>query len=164
MATLWTMYLPRAIDAVCALTRADTDMIASTANARVMEAPNRVGNVVIRDSPIHGRGVFAAQRIAPGEVIIDGCRDILSDEAVAALSADEQAFVSVMNGRNIWMRHPSRFVNHSCNPNARGDDQHDVALRVIEAGEEITVDYADEVPDLRLECNCGAPNCRGLLG
>lgn len=164
MATLLTRYWPRAIDAGCALTRADTDMIASTAQVTVMTAPNRMGTVVIKDSPIHGRGVFAAQRLAPGEVIIEGCRNILSDEAVAALPADEQAFVSVMNGKNIWMRPPSRFVNHSCNPNARGDEQHDVATRVIEAGEEITVDYADEVPGLKLECNCGAPNCRGLLG
>ena len=163
MATFWTMYLPRATDTVCALTRADTDMIANTAHATVMEGPNRAGKIVIQDSPIHGRGVFAAQQIAPGEVIIDGCRDVLSDEEVAALLADERAFVSVVNGKNIWMRPPSRFVNHSCNPNARGDDRHDVAIRVIEAGEEITVDYADEVPDLRLECNCGAPNCRGVL-
>ena len=28
--------------------------------------------VVVRHSPIHGQGVFAAQRIQPGEVIIDG--------------------------------------------------------------------------------------------
>jgi len=35
---------------------------------------------------------------------------------------------------------------------------------VIEAGEEITVDYvAEQVPGLRLQCNCRMPNCRGLL-
>jgi uncharacterized protein len=122
-----------------------------------------MGKVVIKDSPIHGRGVFAAQRIASGEVIIEDCRDVLSDEAVSALPADEREFVSVMNGKNILMRPPSRFVNHSCNPNARGTDQHDVAIRVIEAGEEITVDYADEVPGLRLECNCRAPKCRRVV-
>jgi hypothetical protein len=39
-----------------------------------------------------------------------------------------------------------------------------VAIRAIEAGEEVTVDYvAEQVPGLRLECNCRAPNCRGLL-
>jgi hypothetical protein len=37
-------------------------------------------------------------------------------------------------------------------------------MRVIEAGEEVTVDYAaEQVPGLRLECNCGAPNCRGFI-
>jgi SET domain-containing protein len=39
--------------------------------------------LVVRHSPIHGRGVFAARRIEAGEVIIDGCRDVLSDEAEA---------------------------------------------------------------------------------
>jgi hypothetical protein len=109
--------------------------------------------------------VFAAGRIEPGEVIIDGCREVLSDEAVDALPIEERAFLSVMDGQNILMRPPARFVNHSCNPNARGTERHDVAIRVIEPGEEITVDYVlEQVPGLRLECNCRAPNCRRRLG
>ena len=75
-------------------------------------------NVVVRESPIHGVGVFATRRINAGEVIT----------------------------------------------NARGTAAGDAAIRVIEAGEEVTVDYlAEQVPGLRLECNCRAPNCRGLL-
>ena len=70
----------------------------------------------------------------------------------------------MMNGRHVLMRPPSRFVNHSCRPNARGTDQGDVAITIIEAGDEVTVDYvAEQVPGLRLLCNCGAPNCRGLV-
>ena len=120
--------------------------------------------VVVQPSPIHGRGVFAARRIEPAEVIIDGCREVLSHEAIESLPPEEKAFLSVVNGQYILMTPPARFVNHSCNPNARGTDRHDVAIRVIEAGEEVTVDYvAERVPGLRLECNCQAPNCRGLL-
>ena len=120
--------------------------------------------VIVKDSPIHGRGVFAITRIEAGEVIIDGCRDVLSDEAVKALPAEERAFLSIMNGQNVLMKPPARFVNHSCSPNARGGDHQDVAIRVIEGGEEVTVDYvAEQVPGLRLECNCKAPNCRGLV-
>jgi len=120
--------------------------------------------VVVRHSPIHGRGVFAARRIEPGEIIIDGCREVLSDEAIASLPTEERVFLSVMDGQHILMKPPARFVNHSCNPNARGTDRHDVAIRVIEAGEEVTVDYvAEQVPGLTLECNCKALNCRGLL-
>ena len=120
--------------------------------------------IVVRDSPIHGQGVFAARRIEPGEVIIDGCREVLNEEAVSALPPEERIFVSVVDGRNIFMKPPARFVNHSCNPNARGTDRRDIAIRIIEAGEEVTVDYvAEQVPALRLECNCGAPNCRGLI-
>jgi uncharacterized protein len=120
--------------------------------------------VVVKRSPIHGRGVFAVRRIEPGEVIIDGCRELLSAEALAALSPEERMFLSVVDGHNILMKPPARFVNHSCEPNARGTDRHDVAVRVIEPGEEVTVDYvAEHVPGLRLECNCQAPNCRRLL-
>lgn len=119
--------------------------------------------IVVRASQIHGRGVFAARRIEPGEVIIDGCRDVLSEEAAKALPPDERIYLSVMDGRNILMRPPARFVNHSCNPNARGSDQYDVAIRVIEAGEEVTVDYVAEVPGITMQCNCKAPNCRGLI-
>jgi uncharacterized protein len=120
--------------------------------------------VVVHVSPIHGQGVFAARRIEQGEIIIDGCRSVLSEEAVKALPPAERIFVSVIDGQNILMEPPARFVNHSCNPNARGSDRQDIAIRIIEAGEEVTVDYAaEQVPGLSLECNCKAPNCRGLI-
>ena len=122
--------------------------------------------IVVKTSPIHGQGVFAARRIEAGEVIIDWseCSEVLSDEAVKALPGEERIFVSIIDGQNVLFKPPARFVNHSCNPNARGGDRHDIATRVIEAGEEITVDYvAEQVPGLRLECNCKARNCRGLL-
>ena len=120
--------------------------------------------VIVQRSPIHGRGAFAARRIEPGEIVIDGCREVLTDDAIASLPIEERIFLSVVDGQHVLMKPPARFVNHSCDPNARGTARHDVAIRVIEAGEEITVDYvAEEVPGLRLECNCKAPNCRGLL-
>jgi len=120
--------------------------------------------IVVKESPIHGVGVFAARRIGAGEVIIDGCREWLSDEALKELPSEERSYISIIDGRSILFKPPARFVNHSCNPNARGTGLGDVAIRVIEAGEEITVDYiAEQVPGLKLECNCKAPNCRGLL-
>lgn len=113
--------------------------------------------VVVQHSPIHGRGVFAARRIAPGEVVIDGCREVLSDDAIASLPTEERIFLSVMDGQNILMKPPARFVNHSCDPNGRATDRDDVAVRAIEPGEEVTVDYvAEHVPGLRLECKPGA--------
>ena len=120
--------------------------------------------IVVHDSPIHGQGVFAARRIEPGEVIIDGGRKLLTEEALDALPPEERIFISVIDGQRVLMLPPARFVNHSCHPNARGTDRRDVAIRVIEAGQEVTVDYvAEQVPGLRLQCNCKAPNCRGWL-
>ena len=80
------------------------------------------------------------------------------------LPTEERIFVSVIDGQNVLFKPPARFVNHSCNPNARASARRDVAIRVIDAGDEITVDYvAEQVPQLKLQCNCQAPNCRGVL-
>src|SRR5262245_43230027 len=120
--------------------------------------------VVVRESPIHGLGVFATRTIDVGDVIIDGCRDTLSDSEAEALPASERTFLGVIDGRNVLMQPPARFVNHSCHPNAAGTAVNDIAIRRIEAGDEVTVDYvAEHMPGLRLQCNCGAANCRGLL-
>jgi hypothetical protein len=127
------------------------------------------GRIFVKDSPIHGRGVFAARRIEKGEITIDWseCSELLDDEQVRALPIDEQMFVSIVDGRNVLFKPPARFVNHSCEANARAMHGHDVALRAIEAGEEITIDYAaEQALELRLRplgCNCGAAVCRGVL-
>jgi hypothetical protein len=59
------------------------------------------------------------------------------------------------------------FVNHSCEPNCETDQIRGkmwiIALRDIEAGEELTYDYnlfdgEDDAP-----CLCGSKRCRGSL-
>ena len=67
-----------------------------------------------------------------------------------------------------------RFMNHSCLPSTfmkiltLGGRMHLVwcARRDIAAGEELTYDYRfaeDDEESSRMQCLCGAPNCRGLL-
>ena len=53
-------------------------------------------------------------------------------------------------------------LNHSCNPNVgvRGEITF-IAMRDIEAGEELTFDYAmTDNEDYEMHCNCGTQNCR----
>jgi len=72
----------------------------------------------------------------------------------------------------------SRFYNHSCKPNVYTQnvfiESHDprfpvialFACRTIRAGEEICWDYNYKVgcmPDVRIDCQCQASNCRGRL-
>jgi hypothetical protein len=123
-------------------------------------------SIVIRNSPIHGRGVFASKAIRAGDGIIDWstCADRLSPEQLAQLPEEERKYVSRIDGGYVLFQPPARFVNHSCTPNARGEKGRDVAARDIAEGEEITVDYViEQVPGLRLPCACGSAGCRGLL-
>ena len=122
--------------------------------------------IIINDSRIHGRGVFAARDISPGEVIIDWeeCKETLTEHDVEGLSPEERKRVSVIDGQHILFKPPACWVNHSCDANARGTSGRDVAIRAIKRGEEITVDYVlENVPDLNLRCNCGSKTCRGFL-
>ncbi len=64
------------------------------------------------------------------------------------------------------VRHPTNFVNHSCDPNV-GYDGTDaiVALRPIAGGEELRMDYGtfSFSFDHEFVCRCGAPSCRGKV-
>jgi hypothetical protein len=76
--------------------------------------------VELRDSKIHGKGLFATKRFEAGEVICPGR----------------------INGK----RTPAgRFINHSFDsnviPTLVGDDINAVAKRIIHIGEELLVDY-----------------------
>ncbi|RHY19103.1 hypothetical protein DYB36_012673 [Aphanomyces astaci] len=67
----------------------------------------------------------------------------------------------------------TRFINHSCMPNARWDTYrsptsfcpriHVMSLRAIDAGEEITVDYGAAAGVGTTRCHCGTATCRGFL-
>ena len=122
--------------------------------------------IVVKNSRIHGRGVFAAREILASEVIIDWdeCSEILTEQEVKKLSSEERKRVSFIDGHHILFKPPACWVNHSCDANARGTNRQDVAVRAIKEGEEITVDYVvEKVPELNLRCTCGSSNCRGLL-
>jgi uncharacterized protein len=122
--------------------------------------------ILVKKSKIHGRGVFAARDIARDETIIDwnGCTEMLAARQVEALPPDERKYVSFIDGQHILFQPPARCVNHSCDANARGAKGRDMAIRAIKQGEEITVSYVvEQVPGLRLQCNCRSPACLGLL-
>ena len=57
------------------------------------------------------------------------------------------------------------FINHSCEPNVGflGNIVL-VAMRDIDAGEELTTDYAlFDMNDESMRCRCGTPSCRGTI-
>ena len=137
----------------------------------------------VLDSPIHGRGVFAARNIRKGETIIEyRGRRTTWDEASETDGEDDDPFhtflFSLDDGRVIdagVRGNAARFINHSCAPNCKTFEDDDgrvyiAARRPIRAGEELSYDYHLEVdgkvgPRLRraYQCRCGAPRCRGTM-
>jgi len=57
------------------------------------------------------------------------------------------------------------YTNHSCNPNIAIEGQIVfVAMRDIEAGEELTHDWATtDDADYDVACRCGSEDCRGVI-
>jgi uncharacterized protein len=127
---------------------------------------------MVKESAIHGLGLFVAEQIERGEIVCvkggyifnratlkampDWFRaaeiQIAPDLFIGPVSEDERA------GSMI-------FSNHSCDPNIGVQGQIVfVALRDIKAGEELTHDWAmTDDDDYELECNCGAANCRRVV-
>ena len=123
----------------------------------------------VRESAIHGRGLFAAEAFAAGEVVCvkggyifdrETLRSMPEWYASAEIQVAEDLFIGPLAASE---REGSMvFSNHSCEPNVgvRGQIVF-VAMRAIEAGEELTHDWATTDDDVyELECNCGARACR----
>jgi len=62
-------------------------------------------------------------------------------------------------------RHPWRFLDHSCSPNARIAGRILVAIAPITAGSHITFDYTTTEASMStpFDCHCGAAACLGTV-
>ncbi len=138
----------------------------------------------VLQSPVHGRGVFAARTIRKGETVIEyrgkrmtwdeACEQPASDEAdpyhTFLFSLDDGRVIDAAIGGNA-----ARWINHSCTPNCETyeDDRGRVyvaARRKIRPGEELSYDYRLEIEGKvgkrmrkAYACRCGARRCRGTM-
>jgi len=126
----------------------------------------------IRESPIHGRGIFAMAPIAKGETVaVKGghvmtareWEDVEPNLGSSEVQIDDDLFIGPVT---VAERDGAMvYTNHSCEPNIaiRGQIVF-VAMRDIAAGEELTHDWATtDAGDYRMLCNCGASTCRGTV-
>lgn len=122
-------------------------------------------NVYIDETDV-GLGVFAARRLNPVNWILtfEGPRVasnhplVANDEMGNLLQVDDDVY--------LIPKPPGVLVNHSCRPNAGiVNGIHLVAIRQIQAGEEIRFDYSTTMKedDWTLECQCGASSCREYI-
>jgi hypothetical protein len=134
----------------------------------------------VRNSKIHGKGVFARRPIRKGVRIIEYTGPIISTKEADKIgntidenghshtmlfTVDEKRVIDGTRGGE------AKYINHSCAPNAEaiqdGDHIYINAIRSIKQGEEITYDYhlvvdgkiTDKVKK-EYACYCGSPNCR----
>ncbi len=127
---------------------------------------------VVRESPIHGRGLFAKDAIAQDEIVAVKGGHIITRQQLrklqptlgpAEIQIADDLFICPVT---LQERAGSMiYSNHSCAPNLGVLGQITfVALRKIAAGEELTHDWAmTDDDDDGLSCQCGTRQCRGTV-
>jgi uncharacterized protein len=134
--------------------------------------------VIVRPSPIHGLGLFAARPIAAGEEIGVYAGQRYEADCQAEWDHSLTYLFRLSDGTMIDGReggNATRHINHSCEPNCSAYEvkgPRGMPVIVIEAergiasGEELYLDYALDVAEDDISsyaCACGASRCRGTM-
>jgi D-alanine-D-alanine ligase-like ATP-grasp enzyme len=131
----------------------------------------------MKGNAIDGYGIYANRGIKDGEVIFQGegkAQRVITKRFVEKNWNEEEKlhfrrYAYPVSGELfiLWDEDPAEWApqNHSCEPNTSFDGLNLVALKKIEVGEELTLDYAEFLDDNMepFQCKCGAPSCRGLI-
>ncbi len=126
----------------------------------------------VQTSAIHGRGLFALERIARDEIVCVKGGHLFNGEVLRSMPAWYRA-AEIQVAEDLFIgpltedeREGSMiFSNHSCDPNigVRGQIVF-VAMRDIAPGEELTHDWAmTDDDDYVMECRCGSARCRKIV-
>lgn len=137
----------------------------------------------VRNSKIHGKGVFAAKRIPKGTRVIEYLGERISHaEADARYDDhdpnDNHTFLFIVDKKTVIDAgvggNAARFINHCCDGNCESViEARRVFIettRAVEEGEELGYDYEigrepDDPPNVDeiFACRCGSPKCRGTM-
>lgn len=136
----------------------------------------------VRNSEIHGRGVYASADIANETQIIEYIGEYVNKEesekrawdqaAVAEETGDAAVYIFTLDkkwdidGNVPW--NDARLINHSCEPNCEAWIEEDqifiYSLRDIKNGEELTFDYGFDIECYQDHpCLCGRASCVGYI-
>ncbi len=147
--------------------------------ASVPQSPS----IEVRESGVHGKGVFATAPIAKGETLIEYVGELLSWKKAQKRhphNPDEpnHTFFFHIDDKNVIDAavggNDARWINHACNPNCEADEVKGrvfiKTLRSLKPGQELFYDYGlviDERYTAKLkaqyECRCGAAKCRRTM-
>lgn len=154
-----------------------------TVKPRKADKPTAENRIVVRESGVHGRGVFALASIASGERVIEYKGEHISwKEALRRHPHDPDDpnhtfYFSLENGDAIDAKYDgndARWINHACTPNCEAREKKGRvfihALRDIAPQEELFYDYGLVIEGKitrklkkAFACHCGSPDCRGTM-
>jgi uncharacterized protein len=129
--------------------------------------------IEIKPSNIDGKGCFATVRFAKGRKIAEYVGERISRREIARRIKKGKRRLYISGVDSYWAIDAARLgngtqcINHSCEPNCYVKVIHGhilfFALRDIEPGEEILLDYVESYNADKMRCKCGAPSCRGRI-
>jgi FKBP-type peptidyl-prolyl cis-trans isomerase len=139
--------------------------------------------IQVRQSGVHGKGVFATEPIAKGEVLIEYKGDVITwKEALRRHPHDpsqpDHTFFFHIDDKHVIdgnaNGNDARWINHACDPNCEADEVDGKifikSLRKLKADQELFYDYGLVIDGRltkklkkRFECRCGAESCRGTM-
>ena len=133
--------------------------------------------VFIGETSSYGIGIFAARCFREGQVVVadedgDYYDGAVSEAQIRSLGLDLSVHCFQIDHDRYLLPHGSidDLINHSCSPTTGirlvEKGYRLIALRDIEAGEELTYDYSTYIanPNERLRCACGSALCRRDIG
>ena len=122
-------------------------------------------DVIIKDSKIQGRGVFANRNFKKGKIVMKwDASIILTEKEAKKIPEKDKKYLVFFDGNYILAQSPEKYLNHSCNPNTREGKCRDIAIRRIKKDEEITTDYSQNAPPhIKMKCNCGSKKCKKII-
>jgi len=139
--------------------------------------------IEVRESEIHGTGVFAKTKVPKGKKVIEYVgekitkkeserRSIALIEKNQGSETDGAVYIFEVNKRydidgNI-PENTARFINHSCDPNCEPDVIKNrvwlISKRKIKEGEELSYNYGFDLDGYEDHaCKCGAKKCVGYI-
>ncbi len=130
--------------------------------------------IKVRNSQVHGKGLFAKEPIKKGEIVIIWGGNFVNEDKAQKAKLNGKVIQQI--DENVWdvfnyktrNDDPSYNHNHSCNPNTWMKNEVTItARRDIKSKEELTIDYAmfilDEAYIMPDKCRCRTTLCRHTI-
>ncbi len=139
--------------------------------------------ILLKESSIHHKGVFAKEDIPKDTEIIEYVGRKVSSEEGTRIAQEHiekakednslgDVYIFILNDNydldGNFEGNTAKYINHSCEPNCyyqiRDERVFIHALRDIKKGEELTFNYEYDLDGFEEHpCRCGSPRCVGYI-